>query len=85
MNHEPLGTYPPFFPLKQCPDIRGFDIRDIFQERIPRECRCLTVCMYWVVHLVEKKKKIFFDLPLLSVFKMVISVNTRAISMKLGW
>ena len=31
------GNLSLFSPLKQCPDIRGFDIRSIFQERILRE------------------------------------------------
>ena len=38
-GREIPGTTPPHFLLKQCPHIRGFNIRGVFPERIPHECR----------------------------------------------
>ena len=34
---QTAGNLSTLFPLKQCPDIRGFDIHVIFHERIPHE------------------------------------------------
>ena len=71
------GNLSPLFPLKQCPDIHGFDIRCIFQEGIPLKCRCLTVLPTHGTPLSHPESKVdlidaLFGSLLLKLFQVLL-------------